>query len=76
MNNKRFLTNIAFIIIAAVIVVTVMVAMIQRKIGYTMGVVVIVVSMIICCLGLALVNYRFSAYGKQFRSRYPDSSKK
>ncbi len=41
-----------------------------------MGVVDIVVSMIICCLGLALINFKASAYGKQFQSHYPDSSKK
>ena len=73
MSKKRFIANMVLIFAACVIGIMTMVAMMLQSISYSTGIAVIVGTLILCCGGLAWINYHYSAYGKQFSTRYPDS---
>ncbi|MBF0580327.1 hypothetical protein IM774_11220 [Erysipelotrichaceae bacterium RD49] len=73
MNNRRFLINLVLLLGICAITVGMIIAILLGKISHTAGIIVITMSVLFGCLGLAFVNYRYSAYGKQFSSRYPDS---
>ncbi len=76
MNNKRFLINVILLLAICGITVGMIIAILLGSVSHTTGIIVITMSVLFGCLGLAFVNYRYSAYGKQFSSRYPDSANK
>lgn len=76
MSNKRFIINLVLLLAICAITVGMIIAILLDRIEQTSGIIVITMSVLFGCLGLAFVNYRYSAYGKQFSSRYPDSANK
>ncbi len=76
MRKNRFLINLTLICIACMVMVGAMAAMLLAKISQTSGFLIIVISLAVCCCGLAWTNYRYNAYGRQFASRYPDAGQK
>lgn len=64
MRKNRFLINLTLICIACMVIVGAMAAVLLAKISQTSGFLIIVISLAVCCCGLARTNYRYNAYGR------------
>lgn len=75
MTSKRKTANVILIVLAAAITILCLCAAAFGWMNWMNAINILFVSVLIICVALAVLNYKYSSYGNNFSSRYPDPKK-